>query len=176
MGSYATQLGLPSLDIDLAKTIWESLDNEMLGEDLITDSEVCGSVRREVPRVNDIDIQVIRDEDEEDVLLWLAKHPKVEQILRQGDTICSVLFVLEPVKVVIDMYVTTEEAWGAHMMFLTGSQTLNIQQRIAARERGWRLSQNGLFSPDGTMFEGSERGIYDKMGWTWLEPKDRNLF
>ena len=60
-------------------------------------------------------------------------HPSVARVLAKGDTKTSVVTDLG---LQIDLRVIAEEAWGAAMIYFTGSKPHNIRIRELAVGRG----------------------------------------
>jgi DNA polymerase (family 10) len=81
----------------------------------------------------------------------------------------------EPVGLHVDVWACTRRQFGAMMAFATGPHTLNLQQRSAAKRRGYALSQNGVFdrATGEQLDDGTEAGVYQALGLRWLSPDDR---
>jgi DNA polymerase (family 10) len=77
-------------------------------------------------------------------------------------------------RVQVDVLFTDESSWGAAEMHLTGPAGRNIGQRKLAAKAGLKLNEKGLWRGDERLpCSRDEREIYDHMGWTWREPKNR---
>lgn len=115
--------------------------------------EICGSVRRRVPEVHDIDILAV-NEERKGTIVRLATHSGIP----------------------VDIYYTSEESWGAFQLFLTGSGEYNIMMRAKAKAKGFKLSQYGLFKRDTNELIASktEEEIYRALKLDYRDPEDRS--
>ncbi len=131
--------------------------------------EVAGSVRRQRPVVNDIDLVVIpRDRQNLDLALMSMGNYKMS-----GMKIARV----EMDSIPLDIYFATPETFATLFLVRTGSKENNIRLATLAKKRGWRLaaSGDGLFDETGTRIAGdTERSIYEALGVPWQEPWERN--
>jgi len=74
-----------------------------------------------------------------------------------------------------DLRVVEPEAFGAALQYFTGSKEHNIATRRIAIEKGWKLSEYGLFEEkSGRRIAGkSEEEIYRRLGLAYIEPELR---
>jgi len=127
--------------------------------------EVCGSIRRRVPTVGDIDIIV--SNPKVGFKEWLSNH---YSLTLTGPS--KYRFTYDGIQVDIDIY--PEETWGASLMHATGSRMNNIILRSVAKKKGFQLSQYGLFK-DGTLIAGkTEEEIYEALGLPFKQPEERS--
>lgn len=101
----------------------------------------AGSLRRMRETVGDVDILVAAT-DAAPVHEALRSSDLVRQVLVAGERKTSVLTVRE---VQADLRVVDPDAWGAAMVYFTGSQAHNIRIRERAVRRGLTLNEYGLF-------------------------------
>ncbi|MGH2726339.1 MAG: PHP domain-containing protein, partial [Actinomycetota bacterium] len=89
--------------------------------------------------------------------------------IARGDTKMSVI-TLKGVQV--DLRVVPHEAWGAALIYFTGSKAHNIKIREMAVKRGWKLSEYGLFATktNRRMAAKTEEAVYAKLGLPWIPP------
>lgn len=74
----------------------------------------------------------------------------------------------------VDFVVSDKEGLGAALMHCTGPVELNIKQRALAKRKGYLLNEKGLWKGNERLpCSSSEKAIYEQLGMTWLEPKDR---
>ncbi|WP_337867089.1 hypothetical protein [Ignavibacterium sp.] len=74
----------------------------------------------------------------------------------------------------IEFYVAKPNAFGAMMLFATGSGMFNVRMRRKAQTLGYRLSQYGLFdTKTNQLLTGHEDEIFKMLGMDWKEPIDR---
>ena len=90
-------------------------------------------------------------------------------MIAKGDTKCSI--VTDP-GLQIDLRVIPEEAWGAAMIYFTGSKAHNIRIREIAVRRGLKLSEYGLFdAKSGDLLAAeSEESVYGRLEMQPIEP------
>lgn len=175
MGSQAEALGVQPVSLEVASQIAEDICWRLINSGTVNRVEIAGSIRRQSKDpISDIDIQAVPVPGVLDPREFLIEQPEVKKILRYGSQIASLLWD-GGVPIVVDLYLTTEDAWVAHLMFLTGSKNLTIRHRAAAKHKGYKLSQNGLFDSVGNMITLlGEKQAYEILGFTWREPWERN--
>tara|TARA_R110000744_G_scaffold164892_1_gene282002 strand:- start:108 stop:605 length:498 start_codon:yes stop_codon:yes gene_type:complete len=131
---------------------------------------IVGSLRRKQLKINDIDIQVIGSHYDIENLFW-AKGVGLES----GDTKRQIYTLKSGVK--LNVFYTTQLAWGASLMHNTGSKTYNIRKRLRSQAEGYKLNQYGVWDECGMKVKDgiwdSEQKIYDFFGWTYCKPEDR---
>jgi DNA polymerase (family 10) len=130
--------------------------------------KVVGSVRRQKPLVNDIDLVAIPGMvDPRAVLAMLPV-----EIVRSGPKLAAFKFQ----GVDIDLYYATPETWGTLLLIRTGPKESNIRLCTLAQNRGWKLkaSGEGLFDSGGTRIAGdTEESIFRALGLRYEEPEAR---
>jgi len=128
----------------------------------------CGSLRRMRETIGDVDI-LAASNDVEAVMNAFDELPMVGRTIARGDTKMSVI-TLKGVQV--DLRVVPHDAWGAALIYFTGSKAHNIKIREMAVKRGWKLSEYGLFTTktDKRMAAKTEEAVYAKLGLPWIPP------
>lgn len=111
---------------------------------------VCGSIRRKEKMVRDIDLLII-DEGKSGTL--------------QNDTKFK--------DVMMNLYWTNDESFGAGLLFLTGSAALNIRLRSVAKGKGMKLNRYGLWKDDKCIASKTEEDIFKALGMEFIDPKHR---
>jgi hypothetical protein len=105
--------------------------------------------------------------------------PHVEQILEKKGNVTEkgseqVSANIKGVKV--DVIFSNEEEWPTQLLYLTGPAGSNIGKRKIAKDKGWRLSQHGLFDAQGKRMNiKTEKDVYDKLGIDYRSPEQRGL-
>lgn len=132
---------------------------------------VAGSFRRRKETVGDIDVLVVAP-DAERVTGKLVRMPIVAHVYGTGPTKTNLRLKSG---VDVDVRIVPARSWGAALAYFTGSQPHNIALRTLAQQRGWKLSEYGLF--DGkTMLAGrTEEGIYAHLDLPYIEPELREM-
>ncbi len=149
----------------------QKIANEIrdLLEPLCEKLAVAGSIRRQRPVVNDIDLVMIPiDRWKLDLrVMSLGKvnmsDLKLSRVTMDGGTR-------------VDIYFATPETFATLLLIRTGSVESNIRLCATAKRRGWRLCADGsgLFNERGERVAGdSEESIYEALGLTYQPPERR---
>lgn len=72
----------------------------------------------------------------------------------------------------VDLRVLPPDAWGAGMLYFTGSKAHNIRARDIAVRHGLKLSEYGLFDAESgrRIASRTERNVYRRIGLPWIPP------
>ncbi|MBX6342968.1 MAG: DNA polymerase III, partial [Thermomicrobiaceae bacterium] len=129
-----------------------------------------GSIRRMKETIGDIDVLVAARE-REPVVERFTTLPLVKEVLAKGPTRPSILTRDD---LQVDLRVVAPEEYGAALQYFTGSKEHNIALRALAIERGWKLSEYGLFDRVGRRIAGrTEEEVYQTLGLDWVPPELR---
>jgi DNA polymerase (family 10) len=126
----------------------------------------CGSIRRFSETVGDIDIVVITD-DPASVAAFVLEMPEASEFLGAGETKTSFL-TREGMQV--DVRLVSEDQMGSALLYFTGSKAHNIALRQRAIDRGWLLSEYGLFEEERLVASTTEEEIYESLGMQFVPP------
>ncbi len=118
-------------------------------------AEFAGSLRRGRETIGDLDF-LVAAEDPERVREVFVTLPAVTQVLARGETKCSVRLEVKDVVLQADLRLVPEAAYGAALMYFTGSKEHNVRMRERAIQRQQRLNEYGLFA--GTEERPQDRG------------------
>lgn len=135
--------------------------------------EICGSYRRGREDPGDLDIVVILNED------WTL--PEIIGDLETSGLYTAVNWLGEKKTQIIvdgikvDIKVSTPEGLGAALLYFTGPSGYNIGMRRAAKSRGMKLNEYGIWDRDTNTYLGgaTEEEIYDIMDKTFKPPEKR---
>ncbi|HUW48851.1 MAG TPA: hypothetical protein VMW36_08950 [Patescibacteria group bacterium] len=131
--------------------------------------EIAGSIRRNKPEPNDVDIVLI-PKNIRKIMSYVSRYSAGN--IGRGKNHAS----YKKKGVEVELYFATDENWGAMLMYATGTNQYNIMMRKYAKFFGMKLSQYGLFK-DGKMIAGkTEESIYAALGKKWKEPQKRGSF
>lgn len=133
-------------------------------------SEIAGSYRREKETVGDIDVLVVTSSAQE-VSNAIAALPMVRDIVAHGEKKLS--FDLQN-GLRVDVRFVTQDQWGSALLYFTGSKEHNIAMRKVAIQKGWKLSEYGLFDGEKVIAGKEEKDIYDALGLRFFKPKERS--
>src|SRR2546423_1657996 len=140
----------------------------------VSEISVCGSLRRWKETIGDIDLLVASD-NAGPIMTAFTSAPNVERVLAQGDTKSSV--VVER-GLQIDLRVVPAAAWGAALLYFTGSKEHNVRLRGYALRKKLLLNEYGLFrvgeeKSGSPVASRTEEEIYAALGMDWIAPELR---
>jgi DNA polymerase (family 10) len=140
----------------------------------VTKAEVAGSFRRRKETVGDVDILLAVPKHDaalaNAIETSIQKLPIVDRIIASGDT--KISFDLTS-GLRIDVRIVADEEWGSALLYFTGSKEHNITLRRLAIEKGFKLSEYGLFNGKKRIASRTEEEVYQALGLRWIEPKER---
>ncbi|HZF07782.1 MAG TPA: DNA polymerase/3'-5' exonuclease PolX [Thermoanaerobaculia bacterium] len=103
--------------------------------------EAAGSYRRRKETVGDIDLLAAAREGRPVMERFLA-YPQIEQVLGSGETKTSVVL---GGGLQVDLRVVPPDCYGAALVYFTGSKEHNVKLRRRGVERGFKISEYGVF-------------------------------
>ena len=143
--------------------------------------EYAGSLRRGRETIGDIDI-LAAGSDPAALSRALVSMNGVVRVLAAGETKSSVRL---ETGIQVDLRVVDEGAFGAALLYFTGSKQHNVLLRERAIKRKLRLNEYGLF-PDGPREDeapqkrgvkpvatATEESVYQALGLPWIPPELR---
>ncbi|MAF99400.1 MAG: DNA polymerase III [Nanoarchaeota archaeon] len=133
--------------------------------------EIAGSFRRGRETVGDLDILTISNNQKE-VMDFFTSMKDVKKVLAKGSTRSSIRL---DNGLDVDIRVVKGDAFGAALMYFTGSKMHNIQLRKIALKKGLTLNEYGLAGLKDKKRIGarSEEVVYKKLGLKWIPPELR---
>jgi DNA polymerase (family 10) len=134
----------------------------------VSHASYCGSLRRFVETIGDIDI-VVTASDPEPVMQALVDMHFVERVLVRGASKTS---VVTHRGTQIDLRSVAEHQLGAARLYFTGSKGHNIKLRQRALARGLTLNEYALSELEGGRIVASEteEQIYAALGLPFIAP------
>lgn len=132
----------------------------------VTHAEPCGSLRRFSETVGDVDI-VVATTSPSVVHETVLSFPEVADVVGTGDTKTSFL-TREGLQV--DVRTVSPGQIGSALLYFTGSKAHNIQLRQKAMDKGWLLSEYGLFEDERVVASETEAEIYSALGMAFVAP------
>jgi len=132
----------------------------------VTAAVPTGSIRRFSDTVGDVDIVVATVEPER-VHAAVRELPEAAEMMGSGGTKTSFL-TREGLQV--DVRTVAPDQLGSALLYFTGSKAHNIQLRQLALERGWLLSEYGLFEDDSVIASETEDDIYRALDLDHIPP------
>lgn len=132
-------------------------------------AESCGSLRRKMETVGDLDFLVATTEPAP-IVQWFVARPEVKEVTAQGETKASVRFASG---IQADLRLVPPEQFVFAVHHLTGSKDHNVQMRQRALERGLSMSEWGLVPAEG---EGSAKEKAESRGRKTTIKTEEQLF
>ncbi|MDY7094367.1 MAG: DNA polymerase/3'-5' exonuclease PolX [Acidobacteriota bacterium] len=163
--------------LPLAKELVEALESV----DGVRRVDYAGSLRRGRETIGDLDFLVACD-DPAAVRDRFTNLPAVTQVLAKGETKSSVRLQSGKVAIQADLRIVDADAYGAALLYFTGSKEHNVRLRELAIQKNLRLNEYGLF--EGKEERPQERGekpvaaaeeaeIYQALGLPYIAPELR---
>lgn len=147
----------------------QSLAARLRAVDGVTAAEPCGSFRRFSELVGDIDI-VVGTSDAPAVHELVLRLPEVAEVVGSGETKTS---FLTRERLQVDVRTVASSQLGSALLYFTGSKAHNIQLRQRAIDRGWLLSEYGLFEEERVVASEAEEDIYSALDMQFVPPTMR---
>lgn len=160
--------------------LWHAMEagNKVLDEfkkmKEVQQAELAGSLRRKKETIGDIDILVACDEkSRKKIITNFVSLPLIKEVLAKGDTKASV--IINEFNKQVDVRIINPDEWGSALLYFTGSKEHNVQLRTIARDKGYKISEYGLFDiKTGKRIAGAtEEEIYNKLGFESIPPEMR---
>ena len=130
----------------------------------------AGSLRRMAETIGDLDLLIAaREADAPAIMDAFTSTAMVESVIAKGETKSS---VLTRSGLQVDLRVIEPDAWGAAMIYFTGSKAHNIRIREMAVRKGLKLNEYGLFDAKSgkLVVAGTEEEVYGRLGLPWIPP------
>jgi len=135
----------------------------------LTHLDVAGSYRRRLESIGDLDI-LVTTTDPPAATLRFAAYPDVAKVLSRGDTRVTVQL---RGGLQVDLRVVEPAAYGAALMYFTGSKAHNIELRQIAQDKHYKLNEYGLYRGTRRIAGKTEEEVYRKLGLDWIPPELR---
>ncbi|MFA5839845.1 MAG: DNA polymerase/3'-5' exonuclease PolX [Candidatus Margulisiibacteriota bacterium] len=131
----------------------------------------CGSLRRGKETIGDIDILVVSNQPDI-VMDKFCGLSMVKEILAKGKTKSSVILrnAMEA-----DLRVVEAQSFGAASHYFTGSKEHNIHLRQLAKQKGWKVSEYGIFHGEKQIGGETEKEMFAKFGLQYIPPELREM-
>jgi DNA polymerase (family 10) len=136
--------------------------------------ELAGSLRRKKETIGDIDILIAAaSADRKPVIDLFTSSRMASKVLARGETKASI--ISKSIKRQVDLRIVKESEWGSALQYFTGSKEHNIHLRTIAKNKGYKISEYGIFNlKDEKRVAGkTEDEIYETLGMQWMPPEMR---
>jgi len=159
------------LQLGLATEVADDLVAALLDCPAVQKAAVVGSVRRMADTIGNVNVLVASTRPD-DVRTYVHGLGQIREV-NEATPYCAEVVVRRGVRV--DVRVVEPAAWGAALLFHTGSLAHLRRIQALVRERGWTLGANGLDTGQyATRLAGaSEDEIYEALGLQPIPPELR---
>jgi DNA polymerase beta len=191
---------IPRAEVTKVYKLIEKVVNKINNKKEYTDKnkyifEICGSYRRQKTHSNDVDILITKkgtklsSEKSDKHLVKIVKRLKSDLNINNGkplllDDMTDKNITTKymgfskykdcPVRR-IDIRFVPYEAFGSAMLYFTGSGEFNVRMRNLAKDKGYKLSEYGLFDSNEKRVKlKTEKDIFKFLGMEYVEPKNRH--
>ena len=132
---------------------------------------VAGSLRRRKETVRDVDILITSTQPAK-VMDHFVHLPLAGQVQAHGPTKSS---IRTKQGIQVDLRVVEPDAFGAALVYFTGSKAHNIKIRSLANRRGLTVNEYGVFKQKGNrkVAGREEEDVYQTLGLPWISPELR---
>lgn len=135
--------------------------------------DICGSLRRGKGEVSDIDIVALPK------IVFLGENPffiALKTLGFKGKTRWERTWPSEGSHLKIEVNIAKSvDEWGSQLLHHTGPYQFNILLRGLAKQKGWKLSQYGLFDASDRRIAGaSESEVLKMLGLRMIYPEERD--
>jgi DNA polymerase (family 10) len=154
--------------IDQALEVAEDLLARLREVPGVTKATYAGSLRRMAETIGDVDL-LVSCEGPSDVMDALADSDLTARVISRGETRSS---IVTTAGLQVDLRVVAPEAWGAALIYFTGSKAHNVRIREMAVRKGLKLNEYGLFrAKSGKLLAAeTEEDVYERLGLPYIEP------
>ncbi|HVN46897.1 MAG TPA: DNA polymerase/3'-5' exonuclease PolX [Steroidobacteraceae bacterium] len=132
-------------------------------------AEIAGSYRRGRDTVGDLDV-LLCSATGIDLAKALERYADLAHLTASGDTKASGTLRNG---LQVDFRVLRPESFGSALHYFTGSRDHNIHIRRRAQQRGYKLSEYGLFKGKKRIAGKTEAGLFSALGLDWIPPELR---
>ncbi len=184
------------LALGIAAPIADALIDRMKAVKGVKQCAFAGSLRRGKDTIGDIDI-LVSTTNPEAAAEAFCEADNVKQVIARGETKCSVRLAVKsnsarwksdgklPPTVGADLRIVPDNAFGAALLYFSGSKEHNIRLRERALKKGLTLNEYGLFPEDTSTTESpqsrgvkpvaakTEEAVYTKLGMPYIPPEIR---
>ncbi len=137
----------------------------------IRQMEVAGSYRRRRETIGDLDIVVTSEgKNSTPVMDRFVAYGDVANVISKGETRATVKLRGD---LQVDLRAVEPDAYGAALLYFTGSKAHNIELRKIAQEKSYKLNEYGLFKGTRRAAGKTEEEVYAKLGLDWIPPELR---
>lgn len=135
----------------------------------VTNLEIAGSYRRRRETIGDLDVLATSTNPGAVVERFVA-YPEASKVVSRGETRVTVQL---KGGLQVDLRVVEPAAYGAALLYFTGSKSHNVELRQVAQDRRYKLNEYGLYRGTRRIAGKTEQEVYAKLGLDWIPPELR---
>jgi DNA polymerase (family X) len=135
----------------------------------LTNLDVAGSYRRRRETIGDLDVLATTG-DPGAIIEYFVAYPEVAKVVSRGETRVTVLL---RGGLQVDLRVVEPAAYGAALLYFTGSKAHNVELRQIAQDHKYKLNEYGLYHGTRRVAGKTETEVYAKLGLDWIPPELR---
>ncbi|WP_199030480.1 DNA polymerase/3'-5' exonuclease PolX [Ralstonia sp. ASV6] len=153
----------------VAKPCAEALTRYLQASGTVEQLVVAGSYRRGLDTVGDLDL-LVTARNAALVIEYFVQYREVASRISAGTTRASVVLKNG---MQIDLRVVKPAAFGAALVYFTGSKPHNIALRKIAQAQGLKINEYGVFRDSERIAGHTEASVYRAVGLPWICPELR---
>lgn len=153
----------------IAKPSADALTHYLLASGLVDQLVVAGSYRRGRDTVGDLDL-LITGRKRAQIVEHFVHYNEVATRISAGPTRASVVLKNG---MQVDLRVVRSDAFGAALVYFTGSKPHNIALRKLAQAQGLKINEYGVFRGKARIAGQTEASVYRAVGLPWICPELR---
>jgi DNA polymerase (family 10) len=147
----------------------EELKEYLSKSAMIRKVDIAGSLRRMKETIGDIDILAVSARPE-NAMNYFVKFPDIKEVIAKGRTKATVIL---KDGVQADLRVIEPKSYGAALQYFTGSKEHSVALRSAAKRKGLKISEYGVFKGKNMIAGKTEQEVYAAAGLRYIEPELR---
>lgn len=155
--------------LEIAQPCADALVRHLQGSGAIDELVVAGSYRRGRDTVGDLDLLATTRRPAE-VVRRFVEYEQVASSISAGTTRASVVLKNG---MQVDLRVVRPVAFGAALVYFTGSKAHNVALRKLAQAHGLKINEYGVFRNDRKLAGETESSVYAAVGLPWIPPELR---
>ena len=165
---------LAELHLEEAEKLAETIKTAVVAH--CSKIEVAGSIRRQKPKVHDIDFVVVAKNDSDwkainEVLRWLRAKPNCS-----GNQLIKAYVPCQNGLFQVDFYRAKQETFGIHLLVRTGSAEHNCWLAGYAISKGMRLKYSEGLIQNGKPIAGAdEKSVFEALALPFPQPTQREI-
>jgi DNA polymerase (family 10) len=170
-GIQLLKAGQERMSLGRALAFSEEILRHLKGLPEIQRLSVAVSLRRRKDTIRDIDI-LITSTNPKKVMERFVQLPEVAQVQAHGETKSS---IRTKAGIQVDLRVVEPDAFGAALVYFTGSKEHNIKIRSLANRIGLTVNEYGVFrlKTNRKVAGKEEEDVYRSLGLAWVAPELR---